>query len=94
MNVKRNLNFFSEGVIPFLHGDPDVARNTAYTDVVNELRSELHSRMDDSEEVQFKIFESINDILSENNLPDIFMEIQKNDQLKEIIGNRIPRSKQ
>lgn len=94
MNVKRNLNFFGEGVIPFLHGDPNVARNTDYTDVINELRSELHSKMDDSEEVQFKIFKSINEVLGETNHPDLFEEIQKNDQLKTIIGNQPPHSKQ
>ena len=94
MNVKRNLNFFGEGVIPFLHGDPNVARNTDYTDVINELRSELHSKMDDSEEVQFKIFKSINEVLSELNHPDLFEEIQKNDQLKNLIGNLPPHSKQ
>jgi hypothetical protein len=65
MNVKRNLNFFGEGIIPFLHGDPTVARDTNYTEVVNELRSELHSRMDDAPEVQYKIFETINEALSE-----------------------------
>lgn len=61
INVKRNLNFFQEGVIPFLHGSPNIARNTDHTDVVNELRSELHSRIEDSEDVQFKIFETINE---------------------------------
>jgi hypothetical protein len=65
MNVKRNLNFFGEGVVPFLHGDPSVARNTDYTEVVNELRSELHSRMEDAPEVQYKIFETINDTIHE-----------------------------
>lgn len=94
MNVKRNLNFFGEGVVPFLHGDPNVARNTDYTDVINELRSELHSKMDDSEEVQFKIFKSINEVLSETNHPDLFEEIQKQEQLKNIIGSQQPHSKQ
>lgn len=94
MNVKRNLNFFGEGVVPFLHGDPNVARNTDYTEVTNELSSELHSKMEDSQEVQFKIFESINDVLSENNQQDIFVEIQTNDQLKSIIGNLTDHLKQ
>jgi hypothetical protein len=48
--------------------------------------------MDDNEEVQFKIFESINEVLGESNHPDLFIEIQKNDLLKELIGN-LPRSK-
>jgi len=94
MNVNRNLNFFTEGVIPFLHGDPNVARNTDYTDVQNELRFELHSKMDDSQEVQYKIFESINEVLGKTNQPDIFIEIQKSDQLKELINNLLPHLKQ
>lgn len=87
MNVKRNLNFFGEGVVPFLHGDPNVARNTDYTDVINELRSELHSKMEDAQDVQFKIFESINEVLADNNRPDIFEEMQKNSALLDLIGN-------
>jgi pimeloyl-ACP methyl ester carboxylesterase len=90
INVKRNLNFFGEGVIPFLHGEPNVARNTDYTDVINELRPELHSKMEDSSEVQYKIFESINEVLAENDQPDVFEEMQKNTMLVEIIGN-LPR---
>lgn len=92
MNVKRNLNFFGEGIIPFLHGDPNVARNTDYSEVLNELRSELHSRMEDSSEVQFKIFESINEVINGNNQRDIFTEMQKNEQLKNIIGNQMPQN--
>ncbi len=88
MNVKRNLNFFGEGVVPFLHGEPNIARNTDYTEVINELRSELHSKMEDSEEVQFKIFNDINEVLSENDLPDLFEEMQKNDLLKALIDTR------
>lgn len=90
MNVKRNLNFFTEGVLPFLHGDPNVARNTDYTEVQNELRSELHSRMDDSSEVQFKIFESINEIVQGTHHQDIFAEIQTTEELRKIIGSQTP----
>lgn len=90
MNVKRNLNFFGEGIIPFLHGDPNVARNTDYSEVLNELRSELHSRMEDSAEIQFKIFESINEVINGDNKKDIFSEMQSNEQLKNFIGNQLP----
>ena len=94
INVKRNLNFIGDSSIPFLHGNPDIARNTDYSEIVNELRSELHSKMEDSDEVQFKIFESINNVLSENNHRDIFEEMQKNDQLKKLIDSHLPhRSK-
>ena len=88
MNVKRNLNFIAEGGVPFIHGNPDIARNGDYTEVVNELRPEIHSKMDDSQEIQFKIFEYINDVLGEGNHQDIFEEIQKNDQLKKLIDSR------
>ena len=88
MNVKRNLNFFGEGVIPFLHGDPTVARNTDYTEVVNELRSELHSSMDDSTEIQYKIFNTINDVLGEFDQPDLFEEIQQKNLIRDFIHNR------
>ena len=92
MNVKRNLNFLGEGIIPFLHGDPNVARNTGYSEVLNELRSELHSKMEDSPEVQFKIFESINEVINGNNQKDIFTNMQKHEQLKNIIGSQMPQN--
>ncbi len=88
MNVKKNLNFISEGIIPFLHGDPDIARNTDTTEVINELRPEIHSRIDDSQEVQFKIFESINNVINGNNEKDLFIEIQSLDELKNFIGSQ------
>jgi hypothetical protein len=91
INVKRNLNFIGEGEIPFLHGSPDVARNTDYTEVVNELRNELHSKVDDSDEVQFKIFESINEVLNETNHQNFFTEMQTNDELRRLIDRQVPR---
>jgi hypothetical protein len=63
VNVKSNLNFFGEGILPFIHGDPTVARNTKYTEVTNELRTEMHSKMDDNPEVQFEIFNKINEVI-------------------------------
>lgn len=94
INVKRNLNFFGEGILPFIHGSPAVARNTDYSEVINELRSELHSKMEDSNEVQFKIFNSINDVLKDSGQPDLFAEMHKADAIKESIGNRLARLKQ
>jgi len=81
INVKRNLNFFQEGVIPFLHGSPNIARNTDHTEVVNELRSELHSKIEDSEDVQFKIFETINEITGATNraTPEIVIQLDLDD---------------
>jgi hypothetical protein len=85
MNVKSNLNFFGEGVIPFLHGDPTVARNTKYTEVTNELRNDWHSKMDDNPEVQFQIFEKINEVLGNKGEPDIFIEISETNQIKDVL---------
>lgn len=81
INVKRNLNFFQEGVIPFLHGSPNIARNTDHTEVVNELRSELHSKIEDSEDVQFKIFETLNEITGATNraTPEIVIQLDLDD---------------
>lgn len=87
MNVKRNLNFFQEGTIPFLHGNANVARNTDYTEIINELRNELHSRIDDSPEVQYKIFENINETVneSEDQSPTLIVELD----LADLIGNQL-----
>ncbi len=75
INVKRNLNFFQEGVLPLLHGDPNAPRNTEYTEVINELRNELHSRVEDSPEVQFKIFDQIKRTLNPKEETETILEI-------------------
>lgn len=85
VNVKSNLNFFGEGLIPFVHGDPTVARNTKYTEVTNELRSDMHSKMDDNPEVQFEIFNKINDVLNSSGEEDIFIEIAETNQIKDVL---------
>jgi hypothetical protein len=85
INVKNNLNFFGEGLIPFVHGDPTIARNTKYTDVTNELRSDMHSKMEDSPEVQFQIFEKINEVLGAKGEEDIFIEITEKKQIRDIL---------
>lgn len=85
VNVKSNLNYFGEGLLPFVHGDPTVARNTKYTDVTNELRADMHSKMDDNPEVQFEIFNKINDILGAHGEEDIFIEISETNQIKDVL---------
>lgn len=84
-NVKRNLNFFGEGLLPLVHGDPTVARNTKYTDVTNELRSDMHSRMEDNPEVQFQIFEAINETLGNYGKEDVFIEISEASTIKDVL---------
>lgn len=85
VNVKSNVNYFGEGLIPFVHGDPTVARNTKYTDVTNELRNDMHSKMDDSPEIQFEIFSRINDVLGNHGEEDIFIEISETNQIKDVL---------
>lgn len=85
INVKSNLNFFGEGLIPFVHGDPTVARNTKYTEVTNELRADMHSRMEDNPEVQFQIFQKINEVLGNRGEEDIFIEIGETNQIKDVL---------
>lgn len=85
VNVKSNLNYFGEGLLPFVHGDPTVARNTKYTEVTNELRSDMHSKMDDNPEVQFEIFNKINDVLGKNNEEEVLIEISETTQIKDIL---------
>lgn len=85
VNVKSNLNFFGEGIIPFVHGDPTVARNTKYTEVTNELRNDMHSKMEDSPEVQFEIFRKINEVLGQSGENDVFIEISETNQIKDVL---------
>jgi len=61
-NVKQNLNFIGDRDMLFNDG-PNIARNSQSTHVFNELRSEDHMGIDDAEDVQFKIFEEINEVL-------------------------------
>ena len=64
-NVKRNLNFIGDEDV-FFNDGPNVARDDFRTSVFNEIRSEKHTGIDDSKEVQKKIFSAISGTLSEN----------------------------
>jgi hypothetical protein len=61
-NVGKNLNFISDETSLFNDG-PNIARKSDLTEVMNELRTEGHDDIVESSEVQFKIFNGINDIL-------------------------------
>ena len=56
-----------------------------YTEVTNELRSDMHSKMDDSPEVQFEIFQKINEVLGNAGQEDIFIEISETSQIKDVL---------
>jgi len=46
-----------------LNDGPNIARNNQVSEVINELRTESHTELDDHEDIQKKIFGSINQIL-------------------------------
>lgn len=60
-NVKKNLNFIGNEDV-FFNDGPNIARNSLKTIVLNELRSESHTQIDQSKEIHEKIFKEINDI--------------------------------
>lgn len=82
INVRKNLNFIGDRDA-FFNDGPNIARNTEKTDVVNELRSEDHTGIDDSEEVQFKVFEAINELMTEADRK----KFQNYNRFKSIIDN-------
>lgn len=61
-NVKRNLNIFSEKDM-WLNDGPHVAREFTKTKVMNILRPEKHTDLDDTREVQKEIIDAIGEIL-------------------------------
>lgn len=88
VNVKKNLNYFVQGIIPFLHGDPTVAKNNKYTEVINELKEGLHSRIDDSPEIQFEIYHAINDVvLAQEQSNEMIIELDYPDLMTTFLGS-------
>jgi len=63
-NVAKNFNVISDSDI-FFNDGPNIARNTKMTEVINELRSESGSELDDSSEVQFMVFDKLNGVLGD-----------------------------
>lgn len=63
-NVAKNFNVISDNDF-FFNDGPNIARNTKATEVVNELRSEDGSDLDESSEVQFMVFDKLNGALGD-----------------------------
>lgn len=61
-NVKMNLNFIGDDWYG-INDSPNIARNTDYTEVINELREDSHRGIENNEEVQLKIFERLDAVL-------------------------------
>jgi len=63
-NVKRNINFISDEDSLFNDG-PNIARDKTSTVVTNELRYEGPSELGESSDIQFTIFQYINETLAD-----------------------------
>jgi hypothetical protein len=64
-NVKQNLNFIGDEDI-FFNDGPNIARNRERTLVINEIRSEQHTGIDNSKDVHKKIFSKIGHVLRQS----------------------------
>jgi len=81
-NVKKNLNFIIDKDM-FYNDGPNIARDVKKTDVVNYLRPEGHTDIDEAQDVHFEILSNIRDVLKKDQenskfqrLADLFKEIQ------------------
>jgi hypothetical protein len=68
-NVVKNENYITDGA-SFLSDAPNIARKTDETEVINHLMTEDHDELIESTDVQFKIFDGINDALIEKTLKE------------------------
>lgn len=92
-NVKKNLNFIGNKDV-FFNDGPNIARNNSKTEVLNSLRPESHTQIDDSKEIQESILNEINSVLEskqkeadesemmKNFMKKMMSEISKEDILK------------
>lgn len=86
-NVKKNLNYIGDKDVLFNDG-PNVARNFQKTEVVNDLRKESHTQLDDSLEIQEQIYSEIDSILSVRKEKNAESDLIKN-FLSTVIKNNI-----
>ena len=88
-NVVKNLEFFGENNL-FLNDGPNVARDTNVTQVINEIRVEAHTEIDDATDVQRKIFHGIDAVLAsaktESAVPLAIQKIEKNEKEETVIA--------
>lgn len=68
-NVGKNLNYISDEDM-FFNDGPNVARNKTSTEVINELRADNHNEIQENPEIQFEIFQNINDVMRLDRMRD------------------------
>lgn len=64
-NVEKHINFIGDQGGLF-HDGPHIARNTEMTEVINELSPEKDVSLEENTELQYKIFQNINEVLCES----------------------------
>jgi len=80
-NVNKHVNFIGDGGGLF-HDGPHIARNTEMTEVVNELRNEKDVSLEENTEMQYKIFEGINQVLCESVIKKDLMKVLSSSDLE------------
>lgn len=68
-NVGKNLNYISDEDM-FFNDGPNVARNKESTEVINELKEDNHNEIQENPEIQFEIFQNINEIMRLDRMRD------------------------
>lgn len=63
-NVKRNINYIAQGPYRFLNDGPNIAIDYNRTVVENYLRNEEHADLDDATDIQIKVLEEVEKVLS------------------------------
>lgn len=63
-NVKKNLNFIGDKDV-FFNDGPNIARDINKTLVVNELRPESHTQLDEARDIQEKIFDNVRTVMND-----------------------------
>lgn len=64
VNVKKNLNFIGDKDV-FFNDGPNIARDISKTEVINELRPESHTKLDEAKDVQEKIYDNVRTVMND-----------------------------
>lgn len=77
-NVIKNVNFIGnqKSLFGLLNDGPKIAQNSKLTSVENELRPEGHTDIDESDEVQFRIFHLIKDLTSNSSDDNLAINLE------------------
>lgn len=78
VNVKKNLNFIGDKDV-FFNDGPNIARDISRTEVVNELRPESHTQLDEAKDIQEKIYDNVRTVMND------FKHLKRIEKLGQIV---------